>query len=201
MIAVIDYGLGNLKSVTKALDSLGYETVITSDKEVIRKSELILLPGVGAFPAAMRNLRERGLDAILKKEVKAGKYLLGICLGMQLLFEYGEEGEKTEGLGFIPGTVKKLEVEDKIPHMGWNELYTNVESPLLQGVDKGNHVYFVHSFYASTESCYVNAYADYHIEVPAVVSKGNVAGFQFHPEKSGDVGLKILSNIERWIKC
>lgn len=196
MLAIIDYGMGNLRSVEKALETLGYKTKITGDLNDIKNAEGIILPGVGAFPKAMENLKAKNLDVILKEEVYKGKPLLGICLGMQLLFNSSEEIKFTEGLGFIEGTVKKFEVKEKIPHMGWNNLKFNVESPILNGIKEDSYVYFVHSFYANLKDENLNAYTEYGIKVPAVVSSGKVIGFQFHPEKSSDVGLKMLSNFK-----
>ncbi|GFZ33655.1 imidazole glycerol phosphate synthase subunit HisH [Clostridium zeae] len=200
MISIIDYGIGNLRSVEKALWSLGIESKITSSKDEVKSSSGIILPGVGAFPAAMKNLKDRELDELLKEEVKEGKPLIGICLGMQLLFQSSDEVRYTEGLGFIDGQVKKFEIKEKVPHMGWNRLKFNVPSDTLKGIDEGSYVYFVHSYYAQTDKCNVNAYAEYEVDVPAVVSKDNVIGFQFHPEKSGDVGLNILKNLKGLIK-
>lgn len=196
MLAIIDYGMGNLRSVEKALESLGYKTKITRDFNDIKNSEGIILPGVGAFPKAMENLKAKNLDIILKEEVYKGKPLLGICLGMQLLFNSSEEITFTEGLGLIEGTVKKFEVKEKIPHMGWNNLKFNVKSPILNGIKEDSYVYFVHSFYANLKDENLNAYTEYGTKVPAVVSSGKVIGFQFHPEKSSDVGLKMLSNFK-----
>ncbi|GIM28233.1 imidazole glycerol phosphate synthase subunit HisH [Clostridium polyendosporum] len=200
MIAIIDYGMGNLRSVEKALEALGIESKITDDPQEIRDSKAIILPGVGAFPAAMKRIKEKELDKLLKEEVAKGKLLLGICLGMQLLFESSDEVEFTEGLGFIQGHVKKLQIKEKVPHMGWNNLKFNEKSPFLNGIDEGSYVYFVHSFYADTKMENVNAYTEYEVVVPAVVSNKNVVGFQFHPEKSGTIGLKMLENIKEWIK-
>lgn len=196
MLAIIDYGMGNLRSVEKALESLGYKTKITGDFNDIKNSEGIILPGVGAFPKAMENLKAKNLDIILKEEVYKGKPLLGICLGMQLLFNSSEEITFTEGLGFIEGTVKKFEVKKKIPHMGWNNLKFNVPSPILNGIKEDSYVYFVHSFFANLKDENLNAYTEYGTKVPAVVSSGKVIGFQFHPEKSSEVGLKMLSNFK-----
>jgi glutamine amidotransferase len=200
MISIIDYGIGNLRSVEKALWSLGIEAKITSDVKEIKTSKGIILPGVGAFPAAMANLRERELDFFLKEEAKSGKPLIGICLGMQLLFDSSDEVRYTEGLGLIDGQVKKFDIKEKVPHMGWNKLKFNVPSDALKGITEGSYVYFVHSFYAQTDKSNVNAYAEYEIEVPAIVSKENVIGFQFHPEKSGEVGLNILKNLKGLIR-
>lgn len=201
MIAIVDYGMGNLGSVENALDFLGIESIITSDKETILNSDGIILPGVGAFPDAIDNIKEAGLDKVLKEAVNKGKPLLGICLGMQLLFEESDEVKLSKGLGFLKGRIEKLNIELKVPHMGWNSLNMEKESPILNGIKKGSHVYFVHSYYAVTgEEGILNAYADYGVKVPGVVSKGNVYGIQFHPEKSGEIGLKMLKNFGEMIK-
>ena len=194
MIAIIDYGAGNLFSVKNALDFLGEENVITSDPDILRAADGLILPGVGAFPDAMRMLRSSGLAEVIKEEAKAGKPLLGICLGMQVLFEKGTEFEETEGLSLIPGTVDRIRTEKKIPHMGYNELIFGVPSPLLHGIEEGDCVYFVHSFMANTAPEYIAASCDYGTEITALVQKDNIYGAQFHPEKSGTVGLTILKN-------
>lgn len=199
MISIIDYGMGNLRSVEKALQSLGFETIITSSEKEIKNSKGIILPGVGAFPKAMENLKKNNLDEILKEEVKSGKPLIGICLGMQLLFDSSDEVTFTKGLGFIEGHVKKFEISEKIPHMGWNDLKFNIPTPMLKDIKEGEFVYFVHSFYADMKDKNLNAYTEYEIKVPAVVSNENVIGFQFHPEKSGNVGLRMLSNFKELI--
>ncbi|MCY6371630.1 imidazole glycerol phosphate synthase subunit HisH [Clostridium ganghwense] len=201
MIAIVDYGMGNLKSVENALDLLEFNSIITSDRETILNSDGIILPGVGAFPDAIDNIKEAGLDKVLIQAVEKEKPLLGICLGMQLLFEESDEGRLSKGLGFLKGRVEKLNVDLKIPHMGWNSLKSEKESPILNGIEEGSYVYFVHSYYAVTgEEGILNAYADYGVKVPGVVSKRNVYGMQFHPEKSGDVGLKMLKNFGEMIK-
>lgn len=201
MIAIVDYGMGNLRSVENALDFLGIESIITSDKETILNSDGIILPGVGAFPDAIDNIKEAGLDKVLKEAVNKGKPLLGICLGMQLLFEESDEVKLSKGLGFLKGRIEKLNIDLKVPHMGWNSLNMEKESPILNGIKKGSHVYFVHSYYAVTgEEGILNAYADYGVKVPGIVSKGNVYGIQFHPEKSGEIGLRMLKNFGEMIK-
>ena len=195
MIAIVDYGVGNLKSVQNALNSLNIKSIISSDKEEITNSRSIIVPGVGAFPDAMKNLRDRGLDVGIKRAAKEGKPILGICLGMQLFFEQSEEIEKCEGLGLLKGTIVKLEGSIKIPHMGWNDLSFETSSPLLEGVTENSYVYFVHSYYAQVaEENIVNAYSIYEKQIPAIVSKGNIFGLQFHPEKSGEAGMKLLEN-------
>jgi len=201
MIAIVDYGIGNLRSVQKALEYIGLQGTITSDKKIILNSQGIILPGVGAFPDAMDNLKETGLDLILKKAKDENKPILGICLGMQLLFEVSEEIRSCLGLGFIPGKIKKLYGEVKIPHMGWNSLNIVNSNPIIKGIKEEDYVYFVHSFYAEMgfkED--LIAECGYGIQVPAVVGRGNVFGTQFHPEKSGDIGIQILKNFGEMIK-
>lgn len=195
MIAIVDYGMGNLKSVQKALAFLNIDCIISSKDEEISRSKGIIIPGVGAFPDAMENMKKNGLDLIIKKEAKKGKPILGICLGMQLLFEEGEEIQNTAGLGFLKGRIVEIQGEVKVPHMGWNSLNFQGYSPLLEGVKEGSFVYFVHSYFAElVEEGILNAYSEYGIDIPAIVSKDNIFGIQFHPEKSGEVGMKILKN-------
>lgn len=194
MIAIIDYGAGNLFSVKNALDYLGLENIITNNPKDLEAADKLILPGVGAFPDAMRMLGESGLVDVIKDQVKH-KPLLGICLGMQMLFEKGYEFGETEGLGFIKGSVKYMELENlPVPHIGWNSLEFNEKSPLLDKCSDGDFVYFVHSYAAECPSENVAAYCDYGMKVPALVQNGNVYGAQFHPEKSGEVGLNILKN-------
>jgi imidazole glycerol-phosphate synthase subunit HisH len=198
LISIIDYGMGNLRSVQKALESIGEEAIITSDKEEIEKSEGIILPGVGAFPDAMKNLRSKGLDEALKYAVSQKKPVLGICLGMQLLFSQGEEVKLYNGLGFIEGKIKRLYGDVKIPHMGWNNLKIEKKCEILEGIDEDSYVYFVHSFYAEmTNKEELNATTFYGMDVPAIVSANNLFGVQFHPEKSGDVGIQMLKNFAK----
>lgn len=195
MIAIIDYGMGNLHSVSKAVERLGYEAVITADPQVIMDADGAILPGVGAFGDAMQNLRDTGLDAVAKQYAASGKPLLGICLGMQLLFGESEEYGTHEGLGLLPGKVSRFQGEYKIPHMGWNKLsFLQGQSPLFSGLTEG-HVYFVHSFHARPGlQSDLLATTDYHQPVTAIVGRGNVFGMQFHPEKSGDLGMQLLGN-------
>lgn len=201
MIAIVDYGIGNLRSVQKALEYIGLEGTITSDKESILNSEGIILPGVGAFPDAMDNLKAKGLDLILKEAKIQDKPILGICLGMQLLFDVSEEIRTCEGLGLIRGKIKKLYGGVKIPHMGWNSLNIINNNPLIKGIKEEDYVYFVHSFYAEMKSKEdLIAECSYGIKVPAVVARDNVYGAQFHPEKSGDIGIQILKNFGELIK-
>lgn len=193
MIAIIDYGAGNLFSVKNALNYLGLENKITSSREDLIAADRMILPGVGAFPDAMRMLNESGLVDVIKDEVKR-KPLLGICLGMQMLFEKGYEFGETDGLGLIRGSVKLMEPAGNlaIPHIGWNSLEMNEPCKLLEKCKNGEYVYFVHSYAADCPSDNVAAYCDYGMKVPALVQNGNVYGSQFHPEKSGETGLNIL---------
>lgn len=198
MISIIDYGMGNLRSVQKALESIGEEAIITSDKEQIEKSDGVILPGVGAFPDAMENLKSKGLDEALKYVVSQNKPVLGICLGMQLLFTEGEEVKQCDGLGFIKGKIKRLYGDVKIPHMGWNSLKIEKKCPILEGIDEDSYVYFVHSFYAEMANKEdLNSTTFYGVDVPAIVSDKNLFGVQFHPEKSGDVGIQMLKNFAK----
>ena len=192
--AIVDYGVGNLMSVSNAMHYLGFETKITSDAKELELADSILLPGVGAFPDAADKLRGPGLDQVLIAESKK-KPILGICLGMQLLLERGEEVRPCEGLGFVKGSVRKIDTALKLPHIGWNELHFQNDSPLFRGIDEGAYVYFVHSFCAVAEDeSQVIARTDYGASVVAAVQNGNVFGTQFHPEKSGEVGLAMLKN-------
>lgn len=193
-IAIVDYGVGNLKSVTNAMDYLGLKTCITSDRKELELADAIILPGVGAFPDAADKLRSTGLDRVLLAQAEQ-KPILGICLGMQLLLDRGEEVRECAGLGLVPGSVHKIETSLKLPHIGWNSLSFPNPSPLFAGVEAGSYVYFVHSFCAvADDPATVIAQTDYGVPVTAAVQKGNVYGCQFHPEKSGEVGLQILRN-------
>lgn len=192
--AIVDYGVGNLKSVANALSYVGVDHRITGDPEELERANAILLPGVGAFPDAIKKLRQTGLDQDIIRMGRK-KPVLGICLGMQLLFERGEEGENCTGLGVISGGVKRMETSCKLPHIGWNALSFPQPSPLFRGLDEGAWVYFVHSFSGwADHPDQVIATTDYGMEVVAAVQNGNFFGTQFHPEKSGDVGLEILKN-------
>ena len=196
MIAIVDYGVGNLFSMNSSLELIGAESIVTSDPQVLRSADKILLPGVGAFEDAARKLRDSGLADLLKELAAEGKPLLGICLGMQLLFEKSYEYGEHEGLGLIPGSVKPIRdvipTDYKIPHIGWNGLHLRGDCPIFNTIREGDCVYFVHSFYAAGCEPYVTATADYGAELTAAVAKGTVYGCQFHPEKSGKVGLSIL---------
>ncbi len=195
MIAIIDYGRGNLRSVHKALEKSGFMVEITSDPAVLDDALGIILPGVGAFGDAMEQLRSRGLIEPIRKNINSGKPFLGICLGMQVLFELGEEHGEHKGLGVLPGKVVKFPAGLKVPHMGWNQLQIKRKSALLTGIASGESCYFVHSFYVATpDPEIVLASSDYSLEFPAAVGKHNLFGVQFHPEKSSATGLKILEN-------
>lgn len=196
MIAIIDYGVGNLFSIKSSFEAVGADTVVTSDPETIRNADKIMLPGVGAFEDAARKLKESGLGEIVKEEAAKGKPLLGVCLGMQLLFERSHEYGLHEGLGILKGDVVPMKgyIDEKlkVPQIGWNALKFTKESPLFKYIKEGDFVYFVHSYFASGCDDSVAAVTEYDKELTAAVSKGNVYGCQFHPEKSGDVGLNIL---------
>ena len=196
MLAIIDYGVGNLFSLQCSLKKIGVEAVVTNDPDTIKKADRIILPGVGAFVDAAKKLRATGLVDTIKTEAENGKPFLGICLGMQLLFEKGYEYGEHEGLGFIKGNVVALEgiipENLNIPHMGWNALDFKCESPIFKYINDGDCVYFVHSYHATDCDESVIATAEYGVQVTAAVGKGNIFGCQFHPEKSGDTGLKIL---------
>lgn len=199
MIAIINYGMGNLFSLSSSLKSLGQEVEITSDPDVIRKADKLFLPGVGAFGDAADLLHSSGLDQVIREETAKGKPLMGICLGMQLLFETSYEYGEHKGLGLIPGEVVPMEgVIDPtlpIPQIGWNALNfteTGKQNPVFQNTKEGDYVYFVHSYYATHCDAYTVATTEYSKNLTAAVANGNVIGCQFHPEKSGDIGLDIL---------
>ena len=197
MIAIIDYDAGNLKSVEKALNSLGHETVVSRDSSVILEADKVILPGVGSFGDAMNNLDHFGLIDTIKKVAASKTPFLGICLGLQLLFERSDETPGAEGLSILPGQILRIPPSNdlKIPHMGWNSLKFYDDNPLFNGTAEGQYVYFVHSFFAKCNEG-LSATCDYGIEVTAAVRKNNVFGMQFHPEKSGEVGLNILKQFE-----
>ncbi|WP_026747380.1 imidazole glycerol phosphate synthase subunit HisH [Leptotrichia trevisanii] len=209
MIAVIDYGVGNLFSLLSSLNYVGLDTKLTNNIEEIKNAKGIILPGVGAFRDAIGNLEKYGLKETLISEVKKGKPFLGICLGMQMLFEKSYEYGEYEGLGLIDGTVEDIkkyisENSDlKIPHMGWNSLAINngfKDDEILKDVDNNEYVYYVHSYFAKTDMKNIVAYSEYGIKIPGIVKNENVYGMQFHPEKSGDTGLKLLKNWGELIK-
>ena len=196
MIAIVDYSVGNLFSLSSSLKMVGAEAVVTGDEEVIRKADKIILPGVGAFSDAIAKLRATGLDEVIVEEAKAGKPLLGICLGMQMLFEESHEYGVHKGLGLIKGKVVpmkgRIPENLDIPHMGWNALKFHRPSPIFKYINEGDCVYFVHSYFADGCEESLTASAEYGIPLTAAVQNGNVFGCQFHPEKSGNTGLKIL---------
>lgn len=195
MLAIIDYGVGNLKSVYKSFINQGFKAIITSDVHEIDKSSGIILPGVGAFKDAMDNLKKSGLIDCIVRNIESGKPTLGICLGMQLLYEKSYEDGEHEGLGILKGQIVRFEEGLKIPHMGWNSLIRGTEDSIARGINKGEYVYFVHSYYLKPENKNeVVFWSDYGVSVPAVVRCGNVVGMQFHPEKSSDVGMRLLNN-------
>ena len=209
MIAVIDYGVGNLFSLLSSLNYVGLDTKLTNNIEEIKNAEGIILPGVGAFRDAIGNLEKYGLKETLISEAKKGKTFLVICLGMQMLFEKSYEYGEYEGLGLINGTVQEIkkyipENSDlKIPHMGWNSLAINdgfKDDKILKDVDNNEYVYYVHSYFAKTDIKNIVAYSEYGTKIPGIVKNENVYGMQFHPEKSGDTGLKLLKNWGELIK-
>ncbi|RNB80019.1 imidazole glycerol phosphate synthase subunit HisH [Brevibacillus fluminis] len=199
MIGIVDYGMGNLFSISKALERLSYDYEFVTDAGKLSAYDGLLLPGVGAFGDAMRNIRELSLDRALRDYAASGKPILGICLGMQLLFSRSEEHGSNEGLGLLSGEVVRFQGDYKIPHMGWNRLSLKKDAnPLLDGVKDGDYVYFVHSFHVRVNSDDVLlATADYFQDVTAIVGRGNVYGMQFHPEKSGDTGMRLLDNFAK----
>ncbi|GAB6991884.1 imidazole glycerol phosphate synthase subunit HisH [Paenibacillus pini] len=195
-IAIVDYGMGNLHSVSKAVERLGYEALITGEREAILNASGVIVPGVGAFGDAMEHLRQSGLGAVVQEVAAGTQPLLGICLGMQLLFSSSEEHGNYEGLHILPGKVVRFTGGDyKVPHMGWNKLqFVQEQSPLLAGLAEG-HVYFVHSYHVLPEvKADLLATTDYGHPVTAIVGRGSVYGMQFHPEKSGEVGMQLLQN-------
>ena len=197
MIAIIDYDAGNIKSVEKALLLLGQDVVITGDREEILKADKVVLPGVGAFGDAMDNLRRTGLDQVIREVTDRGTPFLGICLGLQLLFERSDEAPGVDGLGILEGEILRIPDKDglKIPHMGWNSLHLENNGRLFRGIEEGSYVYFVHSYYLkAADERIVKASTEYSTHIHASVEKGNVFACKFHPEKSSDVGIQILRN-------
>ena len=197
MIAIIDYDAGNLKSVEKALLSLGQECVVTRDFKEIEQADKVILPGVGSFGQAMEQLKKFELDKVLKEIPDSGKPFLGICLGLQLLFERSEESEGVEGFGILKGEILRIPDKEglKIPHIGWNSLDLQGNGRLFAGLEEHPYVYFVHSYYLkAAEESIVKATTDYSVRIHASVEQGNIFACQFHPEKSGSVGLQILKN-------
>lgn len=207
MIAIVDYGMANLRSVEKALALVGGDPVITSDPQAIASADSVVLPGVGAFCAAMSNLKESGLEGAVLASIESGKPFLGICLGLQLLFSSSTELGSAVGLGVLPGRVVKF-YEDgvpqgaqvlKVPHIGWNSIQPDPQSRLFEGIEDGARVYFVHSYYPQPdESGLVSATCEYGVDFCCAIERGNLAAVQFHPEKSGAIGLQILRNFASW---
>ncbi len=202
MICIIDYGAGNIESVRKAFEHIGAEVVVSSDPGILRECEGAVLPGVGSFGDAMDNLRASGFEAPIKEYIAAGKPLLGICLGLQLLFESSEESPGAVGLGVLKGKILRIPAGEnlKIPHMGWNSLNIAENTGIYKGVGQEPYVYFVHSYYLKAEEDIVTATADYGVSIHASVAKGNLWACQFHPEKSGKVGIALLENFHRLVK-
>jgi glutamine amidotransferase len=198
MIAIADYGIGNLGSVTKAFRHVGAEVCLSDDPEVLRAADAVVLPGDGAFGATMAELTRRGLVPLLEDVVAAQKPLLGICIGMQLLFEESEEHGRHAGLGLLPGAVRRFTGALPVPHMGWNRLHPRRPHTLLEGLPDGAHVYFVHSYFCDAPEEAVLATSDYGRDFAAVVGRGRILGVQFHPEKSQEVGLRMVANFVRF---
>jgi glutamine amidotransferase len=196
-VAVVDYGIGNLGSVMKAFRHLEVPALLTGNVEELRRADVLVLPGDGAFASTMEEIERRGLVPVLREAVSQGRILLGICIGMQLLFEESEEHGRHRGLGLLPGRVRRLEGDLPIPHMGWNQLHPTRPHPMLDGVADGAHVYFVHSYWCDAPPEVVLAETDYGRRFPAIVGRGNVLGVQFHPEKSQAVGLALMANFVR----
>ena len=197
MIAIIDYDAGNLRSVEKALEALGQQVIVTKDAETIRQAEKVILPGVGAFGDAMANLQRLGLVEVIRETAASGKPFLGICLGLQLLFEDSDETPGVLGLGILRGHIKRIPEQPglKVPHMGWNNLELHHDGALFRGLPEHPYVYFVHSYYLEAEDPdIVTATAEYGVTIHASVQSGNLFACQFHPEKSSQIGLAILKN-------
>jgi glutamine amidotransferase len=197
VIAIVDYGIGNLGSVTKAFRHVGAETVLSGDPQRLLAADALVLPGDGAFGATMDEVRGRGLLPVLAEAARRGTPLLGICIGMQLLFEESEEHGRHTGLGLLPGRVRRFETQLPVPHMGWNALRRVREHPVLDGMEDGAYVYFVHSYYCDAGADVVLATSEYGREFAAVVGHGNIVGMQFHPEKSQAVGLRMIGD---WVR-
>lgn len=199
MNIIIDYGLGNIDSVKRAFKKAGIETKVSKDIDEIKNCNSIILPGVGAFRDAIDSLTDMNLIPVIKEQAEKGKFIIGICLGMQLLYDKSYENGEYEGLGLIEGTIEKIDVDLKIPHMGWNNIKFDKNDPILKYINEDEYVYFVHSYYAKSKNKELVAYANYGINVPAIVRKNNIYGIQFHPEKSSEVGLKILKAYKEMI--
>jgi glutamine amidotransferase len=199
VIAIVDYGIGNLGSVTKGFRHAGAETVLTGDPEQLRQAEALVLPGDGAFGATMEEIQKRGLVPVLREAAGKGTPLLGICIGMQVLFEESEEHGRHQGLGLLPGRVRRFAGTLPVPHMGWNRLKRRRPHPLLDGFADGSHVYFVHSYFCDAPADVVIATSDYGHDFAAIAGRDNVLGVQFHPEKSQAVGLAMVKSFVRHV--
>jgi glutamine amidotransferase len=198
MIAIIDYGVGNLRSVEKAFAATGCEAIVSSDEKDLRAARKLVLPGVGAFGACMRALSERGFDRLVSERVREGTPLLGVCVGMQMLFEESEEFGSTPGLALLPGRVRRFSDELVVPHVGWNRIQQRQSHALFDDVADGSFFYFVHSYYCEpADQSVVAGETEYGLSYASVVAKDNVCGVQFHPEKSQDAGLRLLRNFAR----
>ncbi|HEY9403349.1 MAG TPA: imidazole glycerol phosphate synthase subunit HisH [Pyrinomonadaceae bacterium] len=194
-VAIIDYGVGNLRSVAKAFAATGCEAVVSGEGDVLRAAKRLVLPGVGAFGACMKALRERGFDEVVRERAAFGTPLLGVCVGMQMLFEESEEFGHTRGLGLLGGRVRRFSQELLVPQTGWNQVSTHGSHPLLEGIEEGTFFYFVHSFYCEPEEReVVRAETEYGARYASVVARARVCGVQFHPEKSQAAGLRLLRN-------
>jgi imidazole glycerol-phosphate synthase subunit HisH len=197
-VAIIDYGVGNLRSVEKAFAAVGVEAVVTSDVERLRSAKRLVLPGVGAFGACMQALDEHGFVGLILDAAREGIPLLGVCVGMQMLFEESEEFGRTKGLGLLKGHVRRFGNELCVPHMGWNQVCQRAGNPLFEGVNNNSFFYFVHSYYCEpSDSASIIGETDYGVGFASVVSRGHICGVQFHPEKSQDAGLRLLKNFAK----
>ncbi|MDH7478782.1 MAG: imidazole glycerol phosphate synthase subunit HisH [Syntrophomonadaceae bacterium] len=201
MIAIVDYGMGNLRSVQKGLERLGFTAFITDRKEDILEARGVILPGVGAFGDAMKNIGSLGLEQTLREFAGSGRPFLGICLGLHLMFEGSEEHGWHQGLSLLKGKVVRLPAGLKVPHMGWNQIFCLRREPILEGIPEGSYFYFVHSYYVQADNPQViGAVSEYGVVIPAVISWQNLIGIQFHPEKSSTLGLKILQNFGEMVR-
>lgn len=194
MIVIIDYGMGNLRSVQKACEFVGFQASVSSDPKVIAKADKVILPGVGAFRDAIATIREKKIDEEIFKIVEDGRPFMGICLGMQLMFEKSYENGEFTGLGILPGEIVRLPDNVKIPQIGWNNLNIKIKNPIFENLPENPYVYFVHSYHLKTDAPIVSATTFYGKEIQVAAQKGNIFALQFHPEKSGDIGLQILKN-------
>lgn len=194
-VAIIDYGVGNLRSVEKAFAAMGCEAIVSADEKVLRDAERLVLPGVGAFASCMTGLKARGFDSLVRERAATGTPLLGICVGMQMLFDVSDEFGTTDGLGLLRGRVRRFEIDQVVPQVGWNRIRQKQQHELFAGVADGSFCYFVHSFYCEPGNTdVVIGETEYGVKYASVIAEGNICGVQFHPEKSQQVGLQILKN-------